>query len=141
MTAPKFPFLEVPAAGGLGKQQSTKHNTPKPCRAFQPAECSSLVFGQQSQKADVTLCSFLSLAPGPLAGFEQLLASLSSWAAKLLPSLTQCQAEQPLSLNPCSFVLWILAAFSSTPPAQTWHSPLLAQAGMCPCCSKNADEK
>lgn len=81
--------LEAPGARGLGKaaEHESACGTRKPfqgspAECVEAAECSSLVSGRQSQKADVPLCSFLSLAPGPLAGFKQLLASLEQLGSR-----------------------------------------------------------
>lgn len=49
---------------------------------IEATECSFLIFGSQSQKTDVTLCYFLSLASSPLARLKQLLASLEQLGSR-----------------------------------------------------------
>lgn len=136
-----MPRLEVPGSPGLGRAAEHKGMSSSKTLSGSPAECteaaerSPLVFGQQSQKADVPLRSFLSLAPGPWQDWNNSWHPWSSWAAKLL-LLTH--NEQPLSLKPPSFRNPLdFGRLSSTPPAQMWYSPILAESGLCPSCPMN----
>lgn len=97
--------------------------------------------GSNHKKQMLHSAGFCPWHPAPWQDPKECWHPWSSWAAKLLPSLSQCQPEQPLSPNPPSFGSWILAAFSSTPPAPPWYSPILAEPGMWLCCTTNADEK